>query len=96
MIATPSETPVKFALVTDSEGLNALEADWRTLHAQSEHAPYFVSFDWMSAAWECVASPNGRQLRVVVGRCGNRVVLIWPLIIYQRGHAYMLGSEKFE
>jgi len=39
----------------------------------------FQTFDWAWRGWTCVASVRGRQLNVVVGRLGARVVLIWPL-----------------
>lgn len=83
-------------VIESSEGLHALEADWRALFEARHNCPYSQSFDYLSAAWECVARPRGRKLKLVVGRHFGRTVLIWPLVAFTRRHARWLGSEKTE
>lgn len=87
---------VELETVTTNEAFDALGDAWDDLYRRCPTAPYFVSFDWLRSAWECVAQPNGHELRIVVGRLPDRTVLVWPLVIVGDGVARMLGSDQFE
>lgn len=75
------EPQIEFEFVTDASGFRALEPDWRRLSKQSAASgQIFQSFDWQWHTWTCVAREVGHQLRILVGRVQQRIVLIWPLV----------------
>ena len=63
-------------IITEPRKLAALESDWRDLCALVPDHEYAQTFEWAWRGWECVASKRARELRVVVGRADERVVLI--------------------
>jgi len=86
---------ILFTTVTDTAGFRALEADWRELCQRAAPHSFFSLYDWQCHAWQHIASARGCRLRILVGRVGTRVVLIWPLVLDGRWIRF-LGSEKFE
>ena len=74
-------TRVRFDLVSDLAGLAALGPDWSALF-DGAGAPHqvFQTFDWLAIWAEHYVGPNVR-LSIVTGRIGDRLVLVWPLII---------------
>ncbi len=86
---------VSFTVVSDTEAFRALEADWRDLCGRAEPHSIFLKFDWQWRAWQHVAAARGYGLRILAGRVGERLVLIWPLVLNRRLVRF-LCSEKFE
>lgn len=86
--------------VTDSEGFLALEPQLRALFARTPGASVFLTFEWQWRAWgfmqsQAEALRDAVQLRLLVGRVGERVALIFPLALV-RGLVTHLSSRKFE
>lgn len=86
---------LKIAIIQNSQDFHALEKDWHDLFEKAENPHFFQSFDWLSCVWDCVASERGRKLFVLVGKLGEEVVLIWPLMRDGR-QARLLASDKVE
>ncbi len=74
---------IDFALVTTFAGIEALEADWNTLHAAAGlPAHVFQGFNW---CWHWCRhylgdGKTGTRLAVVTGRIEGRLVLVLPLV----------------
>jgi CelD/BcsL family acetyltransferase involved in cellulose biosynthesis len=83
---------IQLEFVQDNDALLGLREDWQLLWQATVRDFYVLSFPVVWRAWTQVFEPAGCELRVVVGRSGGRVVLIWPL--YIRGKkAYGLWRE---
>jgi CelD/BcsL family acetyltransferase involved in cellulose biosynthesis len=72
---------LKFEWIYDAVGFQALEPCWRALCTRTAAMVVFQTFEWQWRAWQHVASKQGHALRILVGREGGRVVLIWPLVL---------------
>ncbi len=60
----------------------SLETEWRTLDALVEQPLLFQSYDWcMSWVCACHAAGVNEDVRIVVGRRGGLVCLLWPLAV---------------
>lgn len=93
---TSDQVGLQLEMIDNPADIWALEDDWRALFNACPDGSYFQSFDYLSAAWECVASARGRILNIIVGRYFGRVVIIWPLVSFSKHQARWLGSEKTE
>jgi CelD/BcsL family acetyltransferase involved in cellulose biosynthesis len=89
-----------FEVVTDSEGLRALESDWSDLYARCNTPFLSQSFAWVETSWSKLARPNGHGLFCLVARYEGQAVLIWPLCIQERWKlwrdAYIAGAGGTE
>lgn len=88
-----------YSFVHDREALDALERAWNALEEQDNESFVTLRHGWCRAAWDRVGAPNGRRLHIVVGREGDDVVFIWPLVVYRQGvlvRARPLGPEVAE
>jgi CelD/BcsL family acetyltransferase involved in cellulose biosynthesis len=84
-----------FDWIRDAAAFRALEPHWRDLCTRTATTIVFQTFDWQWRAWSLVASQRGQQLRILVGRDGDRVVLIWPLVL-DHGTVKFLSCEQSE
>ncbi len=80
-----SSAALHFQIVGDERQFLALKTDWDRLHALRERRSGELSFPWVAAAWETIAKKAGRRLAIVVGRIGERVVLVFPLALQRLG-----------
>ena len=90
---------LRFQIVTDVEQFFALKTAWDSLCARSGDYNFSQSFQWCSAAWTILGYPQKRKLYCLVGWLDNRVVLIWPFLIFRRGFwsiLHPLGSVTTE
>jgi CelD/BcsL family acetyltransferase involved in cellulose biosynthesis len=78
-----SNSGIEFELVTETEGLASLRADWDALWERAALPFYELSHSVVWHAWTRVAAVQGHELRIVVGRVDGRAVLIWPAISRQ-------------
>jgi len=62
------------------DGLNALEAEWRTLFETSRNDNYFVSFDWCKSWLDAFGTKAGARPIVFCVRRQDRLVAILPLV----------------
>jgi CelD/BcsL family acetyltransferase involved in cellulose biosynthesis len=88
-----------FEIVSDPAAFAALESEWVALSERAYGDHVFQTYDWALSGWECVASPRGRSLKIIVGRGQGRAVLIWPLAAYKSTFvtiAHGLDSETTE
>jgi CelD/BcsL family acetyltransferase involved in cellulose biosynthesis len=84
-------TQVTFDIVGDRTGLEALEADWNALfdRAGMPHQA-FQTFNW---CWSWAqtfltteaTTDRGSRLAILTGRCDNRLVTLWPMVIETHG-----------
>ena len=86
---------LEFTVVCDATALTALGPAWQALWSRLANPHVFQTFEWCCNAWRHVASKRGNQLRIVVERRGERVVLIWPMMVGQ-GVLRMLSSATLE
>ena len=94
-----SADTVRFRMVENEESFFALRPDWDRLHGLRQRRSVEMSFPWISAAWEKAAREEGRQLAIIVGQVGNRVVLVFPLVLQRLGPfriAHGLGPDLHE
>jgi CelD/BcsL family acetyltransferase involved in cellulose biosynthesis len=92
-------TQLSFEVVSTPEALRALEPEWRDLSRRAYRDQVFQTFEYVCAGWECVASPRGRDILVIIGRLDQQVVLIWPLATHKSSLwslARALDSETTE
>lgn len=93
-LAASNDDILQLEVMEDPADVGALEADWRALIEARPGYSYFQSLDYLFAAWECVASPRGRRLTLVVAKHYGRVVVIWPLVSFMDVHeANVLDDE---
>jgi len=78
-----SDGQIELEIVRDSDALIGLRDDWQRLWEATVRDFYVLSFPVVWRFWTQVFEPSGCELRVVVGRLGGRVALIWPQ--YVRG-----------
>lgn len=57
-----------------------LEGDWRRLTGTTAIDRFDLSFDESRDAWRIFEKRGGHTLRIAVGREGDRIVLIWPIV----------------
>ena len=69
-------------MVTDTQALHALEADWSRLHDASAVASVFNSWPWLEAWWRHYG--DGHALRIYVAEDDGRVVGILPSYVRRR------------
>ena len=86
---------IDFKIVAVETDFSALAPAWRALSAQQGSPHIHQSFDWQWRAWEHIARPLGRKLRLVVGRADGEVVLIWPLVL-DGDYLMFLSCEQTE
>jgi CelD/BcsL family acetyltransferase involved in cellulose biosynthesis len=89
-----------FEWIRDPAAFQALEPTWRDLCARilcarTGGVVVFQEFGWQWRAWVHVASRQGHELRILVGRAAGRVVLIWPLVL-DRGTLRFLSCAQTE
>lgn len=91
--ANASEFPtahpnLSFDLVTDVEGLRALEPAWRTLESNTPQSfTYFQTYDWCAGWYSVFGATNDDdtkpQARIFTASERGEPVLIWPLMVEQ-------------
>ena len=70
---------ITFTVVSNCDDLNMLQPDWDALFGRARgRSLHFASFAWCQQWWLQYGDAADVPL-VVVGRLGDRVVLIWPL-----------------
>jgi CelD/BcsL family acetyltransferase involved in cellulose biosynthesis len=84
-----------FEWICNAADFRALEPCWQRLCARTAGITLFQTFAWQWRAWQHVASAQGRQLRILVGRVDERVVLIWPLVL-DSGTVRFLACDQTE
>ena len=65
-------------IVTTDAEFAALDVDWNTLARCSAAPSVFLFHQWFAAAWEWRRDDS--QMRIFIGREGNRIVAILPLV----------------
>jgi CelD/BcsL family acetyltransferase involved in cellulose biosynthesis len=83
-------------LLLDEDRLWALREEWSALFARAPGAHFSQSFAWASNAWKYVARPRGRQLVCIVLRENDRLVGLWPLVVYTDRGARVLRPLGYE
>jgi CelD/BcsL family acetyltransferase involved in cellulose biosynthesis len=70
------------SLATTLRSLARLETPWRQLESQCAKPPrVFQTFDWVNNWCQIYANPDSaKDIHIIVGRRGNEVVFIWPLV----------------
>jgi len=66
------------------EDFVSLEKDWNRLLDSNEIDSVFLSHGWFKCFWD--AWGNGKKLRILVARKGNRLVGLAPLMLYSGRH----------
>jgi CelD/BcsL family acetyltransferase involved in cellulose biosynthesis len=72
-------------VIDDEDRFLALQSDWDSLYAVQENRLPAASFSSAWSAWERIARPNGRKLRIIVARRAGRLVLVFPLVLQRAG-----------
>jgi CelD/BcsL family acetyltransferase involved in cellulose biosynthesis len=95
---TGHDTGVRFSVIRDRAGFDALEHEWNDLFERcGRSVQAFQSFNWL---WhwanhyltpERPGRPGGMSLAIVVGRRDGRLVLVWPLISERRAGLNILS-----
>jgi len=86
-----TRSPLESRIVTDLDGIRALEPAWRALWAQSRDPSVFTGYDWAHASAEAFA--GARSLCVIAVESGKEVVGILPLAI-EGGVVNFLGFPE--
>ncbi len=84
----------RVGFVRDEAAFSALEPAWRALEQRCGAAQSSFCFAETWRAWALVAKPLGARLAIAVGRVGDEVVLIWPLV-RRRGMLEALCGNPF-
>ncbi|MCA8969589.1 MAG: GNAT family N-acetyltransferase [Planctomycetes bacterium] len=82
-----------WSIVMDGEGLDRVCDEWKTL--ASLHATdlqLFQTHSWVAQWWTCFESDRHLDLRVVVGRSGGELVVVWPLVRRKAGPVRLLEA----
>jgi CelD/BcsL family acetyltransferase involved in cellulose biosynthesis len=88
-------TPTAVEVLRDAQAFARLGSEWKRLCSESTSPHFFHDFAWKWHTWQCVASRKRDQLRILVARQKDRVVLILPLVIGDRV-ARFLNSASWE
>src|SRR4051812_28945228 len=80
---TMNDASAAYEIVTEEADFRALQSEWDELWVRSR-GWYYQSFGHCWLAWDQIAKPLGRRLRIVVRREAGTAVLIFPLITYRR------------
>jgi len=72
--------------IGDVDTFVALEGEWNDAVTRAGVGHPFLRHEWLRTWWECFG--NGRQLHIIVVRCGSSIVAIAPLL---RESARMYG-----
>jgi CelD/BcsL family acetyltransferase involved in cellulose biosynthesis len=76
--SSPMASTSSITIITDVSGLLALEHDWRRL--ERHNTTVFQSFDWNKTWCDAYLPDDKVELQIVVGKTGNSVVFILPLV----------------
>jgi CelD/BcsL family acetyltransferase involved in cellulose biosynthesis len=85
--------PLQVETISDTEGLQRLEPEWKELLLESDVEHPFLTPEWIAAWWK--AFGTGRKLHVLVVREQGRAVAIAPLMT-SRGRLYGLPVRRLE
>ncbi|OLL32551.1 hypothetical protein BTH42_05890 [Burkholderia sp. SRS-W-2-2016] len=91
-----NDTSVAYEIVCNEADFHALQPEWDALWSRAR-GRYYQSFGTCWQAWEQIAKPLGKKLRIVVRRELGHVVLIFPLVSHRRAlwtYLMPLGSES--
>ena len=94
-----ASSTITFEIVTDPRALEALERDWDALYDRAAQPYFSQSFIWCWTSWQTVSQPRRRKLHCLVGRYGDRVVVIWPFVLHRLALWWVarpLGPEATE
>jgi CelD/BcsL family acetyltransferase involved in cellulose biosynthesis len=87
--AAPAAQPVTLDLVTTRAGFEALEGPWNALFARAgRDTQVFQTYNWL---WHWtnhfLPAPGmpGPELSIVTARAGDRLVMVWPLVLDRVG-----------
>jgi CelD/BcsL family acetyltransferase involved in cellulose biosynthesis len=83
-IRTIASRDLQVAIIADEKGIEALKEDWNNLYMRAERPYLSQSFEWAWCAWQTIAKPSGQRPCFVVIRSGNRIMLIWPMMVSTR------------
>lgn len=69
----------EIGVINTSEGFHALQEQWHELwvRAQGKHHESFIVC-WL--AWDRIAKPAGKSLRLITVRRDRRLIAVWPLV----------------
>ena len=84
-ISPPSTNDIRLETITEPQRLYALKPHWDDLCRRSPGHNFSHSFEWCWSAWALMGVPLHHRLFCVVGWREDRMVLIWPSVIYRRG-----------
>lgn len=73
---------MQFEFITTEQQLEGLATEWERLSKEST-TPYqfFQDWYWVKSWWQILAPRGNYSLKIVVGSCASRVVMIWPWVI---------------
>src|SRR5712692_10433905 len=98
-IATIAPRDLQLAIIADGKEIEALKEEWNNLYMRAEQPYLSQSFEWAWCAWRTIAEPRGQRPCFVVIRSGNRIVLIWPMVVSTRNLfwsvAAPLGTKEY-
>lgn len=90
-----STDEVTLDLITTREGFDALEASWNDLFARSgRNTQLFQAFNWLwHWANHFLGTPgaSGPELAIVTAHAGDRLVMVWPLVVERAGPMKVLS-----
>jgi len=76
-----SRPTINFLIIDEPAKLKVIEQDWYRLFTESSNDNYFLTFDWNWYAWQHIEQQRKFSLRILVGRCQGKIILIWPLVL---------------
>ena len=80
-------------VVTDVADFVRLEAEWNDMVTRSGVTHPFLRHEWFRTWWDCFGA--GRQLHIVVTRCGREIVAIAPLM-FEQVQMYGVPARKLD
>jgi CelD/BcsL family acetyltransferase involved in cellulose biosynthesis len=76
-----SQEQITFETIRDAEALARLRDEWQRLWQARAGTFYLPSFDVLAECYASIHAPAGKRLFVIVGRVGQRIVLICPIVL---------------
>ena len=67
-------------VITSREDWNTLRSEWNNLLLQSSAPSVYLTHEWLTTWWDCIAGPNA-TLNILVIERGGRIVAIAPLMM---------------
>jgi CelD/BcsL family acetyltransferase involved in cellulose biosynthesis len=73
------------SLITEEAELRKLESEWNDLWISSPKSGFFQSYSLCIHSWNEIAKPSKRSLFCITVRENEKLVLIWPLVVFWKG-----------